>query len=269
MKISVIIPTYKPRDYLWECLNSIKVQSLCSSDYEVIIVLNGCNEPYSSQIREYIDSQLPDHIVRLVQTDLSGVSNARNIALDLSRGEYITFIDDDDYVSPSYLEELLLKASTNTISLCYPIAFEDGVNRFYEYYVTKNYNLIIDKRRQHFINASSFFSGPVYKLIHRSIIGDVRFNEKFCNGEDSIFMFEISKNFRYVNLTSKAAIYYRRVRCNSATNSDAYKNKIFTNRLLMIIEYSKLYFKCPFKYNLLFYLTRIGAALKVIIKTSI
>ena len=82
-------------------------------------------------------------------------------------------------------------------------------------------------------------------------------------------MFEISKNFRYVNLTSKAAIYYRRVRCNSATNSDAYKNKIFTNRLLMIIEYSKLYFKCPFKYNLLFYLTRIGAALKVIIKTSI
>ena len=54
MKISVIIPTYKPKAYLWECLNSLCNQSFHFEDYEIIIVLNGCKEPYDSQINEFI-----------------------------------------------------------------------------------------------------------------------------------------------------------------------------------------------------------------------
>ena len=97
MKISVIIPTYQPKDYLWECLNSLTSQTISKDDYEVIIVLNGCDEPYKSQIQSYIDAKEGFHF-SLIQTDVPGVSNARNIGLDKSKGEYISFIDDDPWV---------------------------------------------------------------------------------------------------------------------------------------------------------------------------
>ena len=102
MKISVIIPTYKPGAYIWECLDSLRNQTLPKEDFELILVLNGCKDPYYSQIQEYIDKNLIGNNVNFIQTDTGGVSNARNIALDVAKGEYITFIDDDDYISASF-----------------------------------------------------------------------------------------------------------------------------------------------------------------------
>lgn len=106
MKISVIIPTYKPQDYLWECLDSLVAQTFPKEDFEVILVLNGCHEPWNSTIREYIDTRMQGMNVNYMHTNQGGVSNARNIALDKVKGEYITFIDDDDLISPTYLEVL-------------------------------------------------------------------------------------------------------------------------------------------------------------------
>lgn len=51
-KISVIIPTYAPKDYLWECLGSLENQTLSKDEFEVILVLNGEREPYESLIRK-------------------------------------------------------------------------------------------------------------------------------------------------------------------------------------------------------------------------
>ena len=98
--ISVIIPTYKPQDYFWECLDSLAAQTLEPERFEVTVVLNGCNEPYKSLIQEHISSGMQHLNVRLVQTDTPGVSNARNMGIDMANGTYLTFIDDDDYVSP-------------------------------------------------------------------------------------------------------------------------------------------------------------------------
>lgn len=54
MKISVVVPTYKPKYYLWECLNSLKEQTFPVDDFEILLVLNGCCEPYKSEIEEYL-----------------------------------------------------------------------------------------------------------------------------------------------------------------------------------------------------------------------
>ena len=51
-KISVIIPTYLPKDYLWECMDSLENQTLSKDEFEVILVLNGEREPYESNIRK-------------------------------------------------------------------------------------------------------------------------------------------------------------------------------------------------------------------------
>ena len=112
MKISVIVPTYKPKAYLWECLNSIYNQTFPKTDYEVLLVLNGCNEPYNTQIKEWL-SKHSDLQVQYFQIDEGGVSNARNIALNNLTGEYVTFIDDDDLISPKYLKELFENATSN------------------------------------------------------------------------------------------------------------------------------------------------------------
>ena len=124
--ISVIIPTYKPQSYIWECLESLVNQTFPRRHFEVILVLNGCTEPWKSQIEDYISKKMLGMNVNFIHTRQGGVSNARNIALDAAIGEYVTFIDDDDFVSEHYLEKLYAKASTDTISLCYPYAFNDG-----------------------------------------------------------------------------------------------------------------------------------------------
>ena len=150
MKISVIVPTYKPQAYLWECLDSIYNQTFPKQDYEIILVLNGCCEPYNKQIKEWL-SKHSDLQVQYSQTDEGGVSNARNIALDNVKGEYVTFIDDDDLISPEYLKGLYDKAAPDTISLCYPYAFNDGeidkqlpfsTTKAFNYGVTNNCNTI-------------------------------------------------------------------------------------------------------------------------------
>ena len=137
MKISVIIPTYKPQSYLWECLDSICCQTFPHTDFEVVLVLNGCNEPFNSQIKEY-KKQHQSIQWNYIQTSQDGVSNARNLALDNARGNFVTFVDDDDYVSPSFLQELYDAADEHTVSLAYPYAFDDGCQRTQKHYHLKN-----------------------------------------------------------------------------------------------------------------------------------
>ena len=266
MKISVIVPTYRPQAYLWECLDSIYNQTFSKLDFELVIVLNGCNEPYNAQIKEWL-SHHSDLQVLYIQTDEGGVSNARNIALDKAKGEYVAFIDDDDIVSPSYLEELYAKASPDTISLCYPYAFNDGdIGVQLPYRITSAYEYCVHHRCHKISSmARKFFSGPCMKLIPMSFIQDRRFNVKFKNGEDSLFMFLISDKIKKVAFTSKNTIYYRRCRIDSATTIKRNKSIVVSNQINIIIEYSRVYFSSPQKYDLRFYITRLLGALKSMI----
>lgn len=257
--VSVIIPTYKPFDYLWECLDSFYIQTLEKSKFEVIIVLNGCNEPYNTQILNYIDCH-KNVQWRYYQTDEPGVSNARNIGIDKAVGEYVVFVDDDDFVSSCYLEELLEKATPKIVSLCYPLSFKDGTSDYYKYYITEDYQEN-NKAICHFNKAKKYFSGPVYKMIHRNMIGDRRFDESFKNGEDSLFMFLISDRMGSVAFTSTNAIYYRRIRRGSAVKGKRRFKEILFNTIRLTLNYSIIYWKHPFKYNFKFYFTRIIAAI--------
>lgn len=270
MKVSVIVPTYKPQEYIWECLNSIKNQTFAREDFELILVLNGCNEPYYSKIKDFIIQHFNGYNINFIQTDIGGVSNARNIALDIAKGEYVAFIDDDDYISPQYLEELYLQASPSIVSLCYPYAFNDGRPEIQlEYGLTNVYNKF-HKRTFNTINskARKYFSGPCMKLLHRDIIGNRRFDIRFKNGEDSIYMFLISDKIKYVRFTSSDAIYYRRYRENSAVTRKRTVSQRLVNAMKMIWEYIKIYTKNPSSYSFGFFATRILGTIKSIFCTA-
>lgn len=263
MRVSVIIPSYKPGDYLWDCLHSLIKQSLCKNNYEVILVLNGPKEPYYSAIGDFIDSEMKDVIVSFLYTAECGVSNARNIGLNIAKGEYIAFVDDDDIVSESYLEGLLAKASIDTVSISYTESFTQFIRTSNPNYVlTKEYMNKSIKGRISFYNASRFFQGPCMKLFHRSIISDRRYNTSFKNGEDSLFMFLISDRIKYVDFTDLTSIYYRRIRNDGANYSKktfVYKCK---NSFRLVKEYVKIFIKKPTNYSFSFFLSRLCGAAK-------
>lgn len=263
MKISVIIPTYKPLDYIWECLISLTKQTISKNDFEIIIVLNGCCEPWKSKIESFISANMKGFKVNFIQIDQPGVSNARNIALDNSKGEYITFIDDDDFVSPLYLEELYAKATSDTVALCYAYAFYDGkVSEKLEYRITSEFEKRSKFGKQQYQKTRKIFSGPCMKLFHKNIIGNRRFDPHFENGEDSLFMFLISDRLKYVEYTSHEAIYYRRFRENSAVTRARSITEILFNGLKLIKCYTYIYLTSPFKYSFNFYFTRILGTIK-------
>ena len=239
MKISVIIPTYKPQAYLWECLDSMVAQTFPKEEFEVILVLNGCSEPYKSDIEQYISSKMRGMHVHFIHTEEGGVSNARNIGLDAAEGEYIAFVDDDDYVSPVYLEELYKVASPDTVSLCYPYAFNDGkpaIQLAYE--KSKVFDEYCDRRALQLASkVRKFFSGPCMKLIPMSSIQKRRFDVRFKNGEDAIFMFLISDRITNLAFANRKAIYYRRFRLNSALFSQKKSYYKICNSMSMIFAY--------------------------------
>lgn len=264
MDISVIIPTYSPQNYLWECLDSLNNQSFSKERFEVILVLNGDKNPFESEIKAYIGSHQKLQI-NYIYTQNKGVSNARNIGLDTARGEYIAFIDDDDYVSPNYLEELYKHAGVDVIPVCRPLSFVDGASKYEVYNITKEYDRYANKKRLPFYIPKRFFNGPVYKLIHKDVIGDRRFDERFKNGEDSLFMFLISDRMKYVEFADESAIYYRRIRANSATQSKKPFGYSFFNYSRLMVIHSVIFLRDYPNYNLSFYVNSIVGRIKSII----
>lgn len=252
MDISVIIPTYKPESFLFDCIVSLDNQTLDHSLFEVLLILNGPKEPYMTQIEDFIKKR-PNLCCRLLYNDINGVSLARNRGLDEAKGKYICFIDDDDLVTDSYLEELLAIATPDTIALSYVCAFEDGNKTLRPIYITADFR---EKMRNvPFLTVRRYFYVCWGKLIHRSVIGNRRFDISLRNGEDCQFMLQISDCIRNVSFTSGNVKYMYRQRPNSAF----YVNKSvwyhFSNMIIRLFKASKVYLSGPCRYSFHFYVT--------------
>lgn len=264
MEISVIIPTYKPQDYFWECLESLECQTLSKNQFKVIIVLNGCCEPYKTLIDNWIIQH--NLHVNFIQTNQGGVSNARNIGMTVANSQYITFLDDDDFVSPCYLEALLEKAAPDTVVLSDSRSFIDGSTDYSDdYSLHKIYQKSMLSDRQNLFHVRSMFNGPCMKLFPSSLIQDFRFDPDLKNGEDSIFMFAVSYRIKRISYTTTESIYYRRIRKGSATTNNLSYSYLLKNSVKLMWRYSSHWIKRPFSYNVAFALSRYVATIKTII----
>ena len=260
MIVSVIIPSYKPSDYLWDCLDSLTLQTIPSEDFEILVILNGCKDPYYTDISVYINNHLNNNI-RLIQTDVSGVSNARNIGLDVANGEYITFIDDDDVVSPTYLACLLGVSSPTCIGCANSYAFFNDISEKKTNFMSKAYEAC--KGTPFSLYAyRKFLSPPVIKMIHKDIIGKARFPLNIRKSEDSVFCLELSPRIKDMKLASETAVYYQRLRPGSAMRTRGSKWNEIILHLRIEWEYLKVWMANPFRINVRFALSRIVACMK-------
>jgi len=265
--VSVIIPTYKPQEYIYTCLNSLKEQSLAPKLFEIILVLNGCNEPFYSDLSQFIEDQMQALNVRLIQMDEAGVSSARNRGLTKAAGQFIAFIDDDDYVSPSYLKEMYDIAKQGYTPVSNISAFKDNGTENIPNYIALSFNKNKLRSNPNIVQLRSFFSTACCKLIDRKIIANRGFNPRYTHGEDSLFMALISDKVGRLKLTSENAVYYRRIRKNSAvTKKRTIKKKIGSN-LQLAWAFAKIYLRAPHRYNFLFISTRIVASIRNIFES--
>jgi len=107
VKLSVIVPVYNAESTLCRCLDSILVQNI--SGMELIIIDDGSKDD-SRAIEEDYARSYPD-IIRLQQKENGGEASARNAGLRLAKGEYITFVDNDDFLKQGYYQEVYQKIS--------------------------------------------------------------------------------------------------------------------------------------------------------------
>lgn len=114
IKVSIIIPFYNTQKYLKRCLNSIAAQTF--QDYEIILIDDGSTDR-SYKIAEKYNCKFDNF--KLYRQDNKGVAHARNIGLMMAEGEYIAFVDSDDFVDSNYLKRMVGEAQrTNADIVC-------------------------------------------------------------------------------------------------------------------------------------------------------
>lgn len=114
-KISVIVPVYKAEKFLATCIESILNQTY--GNLEIILVDDGSPDSCGKICEKYA---LSDSRVKVVHQKNAGVAAARNVGLDLAEGDYVTFVDSDDYIQPQMYEKMIRCAEHNHCDLVIP-----------------------------------------------------------------------------------------------------------------------------------------------------
>ena len=122
--VSIIVPVYNCQNKLIKCLNSIRNQT--EKNLEIILVDDGSTDDSYLQMKH---SSLKDKRIKVLHQNNMGVGAARNRALMLAKGDFVAFIDADDYVEKDYIEKLYkaLHKYRADISVCYnTLQYENG-----------------------------------------------------------------------------------------------------------------------------------------------
>ena len=134
MLLSLIIPVYNVEKYIERCLLSCINQLINYIDYEIIVVNDGTKDNSMDIVSKYC-SKYP-HLIKTVSQENKGLSSARNVGLNLAKGDYIWFIDSDDWISSNSLNMIelkLIKEQPDILALCAANIIDDLPIRRNEY----------------------------------------------------------------------------------------------------------------------------------------
>ena len=213
--ISVIVPVYKSEKYLEKCLDSLTAQTL--HDIEILLVDDGSPDRSGEICDRYAEA---DNRVRVIHQENQGVSAARNAGIEASRGEYIMFVDSDDWVEADYCR------------IPYEAAVEHHADQVMFKYVwvekgrppeqQKDHEEGIYTRREAFqLIEEGVGTGPTNKLYKKTLFEQIRFpaGRRF---EDIIVvpkLVQSSDRIYYLNIP----LYYYRAADDSASHTSSHK----------------------------------------------
>lgn len=211
MLISVIVPVYNVESYLEKCINSILKNTY--KNLEIVLVDDGSTDNSGAMCD---DLAMKDNRIVVIHKENGGLSSARNAGLEMAKGEYISFIDSDDYISVDMYEKMLLRGREEDADI-----IQCGVYRVNEYGNLSTTFRIGDWSSRGEKILEKFYVDqmiPVMvcnKLFRQSLIRNIRFVEG-RNNEDNMFMADVLPNVKSMVSVSDQMYYYL-IRTNSIT----------------------------------------------------
>lgn len=204
-KISVIIPVYKVEKYLSKCLDSVINQTY--KNLEIILVDDGSPDKSGEICDEYASR---DERIKVIHKENGGVARARNTGLDIASGDYIGFVDSDDWIEQD-MYELLMKNATQydaDISMCGETIYENG-----KVFSSSSGNEIVQLNRIEAkkITVVGGSMGLIWNKIYRkNVIGDIRFSPEYGCSEDLMFVYLVLSNLNKLVVDKSAKYNYFR-----------------------------------------------------------
>ncbi len=205
-KISIIVAVYKAERFLDRCVNSLINQTY--KNIEILLIDDGSPDNCPKLCDEWAQK---DNRIRVVHKLNGGVSSAWNAGLDNATGEYISFVDSDDWVDSKYIEVLydLIKQKNCDISTCCfytvyngKLFFNKKKPRFSKYFEAKDCNKL-------FFSSKPWPHNSWGKLYNRNIFNNLRYPEDIMCAEDLYVIYDICCNVKNgIITTDKILIYY-------------------------------------------------------------
>ena len=202
--ISIIIPIYNVQKLLDRCIESVVCQTY--SDLEIILVDDGSPDSCPHICDEW---EKKDSRIKVIHKENGGLSDARNEGMNIATGEFIGFIDSDDWIAPEMYERLLNAIITDhsDIAVCnVKMVWEDNSQ---SRMLTQQSNCILNRSEaQSALLDESILKQPVwYKLYRKSIIENIPFEKGKCH-EDVFWSFRAIGNASYVSIINYVGYYY-------------------------------------------------------------
>ena len=230
IKVSVIIPVYKSEKYIERCVSSVISQT--EKALELILIDDGSPDS-SGEICDKLSEK--DGRIRVIHTENHGVSHARNIGIAESAGEYITFVDADDWIEKNYVEYLLTlceKYKTDISTVGYLTDDGEGNTKIIRAFTEKSAKPfeILYPQSEYF---QSMVAGKLYK---RSLCTLSGFDENTKIGEDRLFWYQTVLRYGKNVAVSSQPLYHYYINANGATNTVDFEKRYndFTSRLKIL-----------------------------------
>lgn len=246
--LSVIVPVHNVERYIGACLKSLS--AIQGIDVAFFLVENGSSDSSYEVCKTFAKDDSRFTILRLNE---SGVSNARNKALDICDSEFVTFVDADDYIDAEDFTQVFKNCLLNAPDLLFTPYFSDvgGKKALVslnldktEYKDEEIFDKIVQKRLAPGIN----FLGSVWRVIFkRSLIGNYRFNKQMCYQEDVSFLICCTLRAKSI-LVNNTPYYIYRINEGSANKNSNVNNA--KRRLDLINEIRKMASETGLDFNL-------------------
>lgn len=197
IKLSIIIPCYNVENYVEKCINSLLQQTL--NDIEIIVVNDGSKDNTLKILKKLVKENTN---IKLIDKKNAGVSAARNDALKIAKGEYIGFLDSDDWVEKDMFEKMYNKAIKENLDI---VASDTNA-------VYPDKNIIIKSNisqtstpQELMLNAYAVIWNKIYK---KELLDGITFKEGMTFCEDVLFLYMIYSRVNKVGAIDEALHYY-------------------------------------------------------------
>ncbi len=242
MKLSVIIPVFNSEKYIEECLKSLLRQKLSDSEYEILCIDDGSTD-HSGSILEAYEKKYRQ--IRVFRQENRGVSAARNKGLQEARGEYLSFVDGDDFLAEGVLAGLYEMAAGRELDqLMYGYqVFEDDVKETERKY-TENIFLFENGLEMEKSRVAPEWKVVWNYLVRRRVLEKygLRFVEGVVVSEDEEFNFWLKHCTGSCGYVDEKLYYYRRHAASSlhTFRDSLHFERYIRGRLELAVHYQKI-----------------------------